>query len=114
MNIRNLNKIKEAILISLGLAILFGSFSLIFYFGDWLRFAIVFLVGLFVGALAFPELNPKCCKYPTLYQISVGAVAGFLGGFAFNATIETSVSIAIIGGLLGFTAPYWLKHAPIP
>ncbi len=114
MEISNLNKMKEAILISIGFAILFSLFSLIFYFGDWIRFVFVFLTGLFVGALAFPELNSKCCKYPTLYQISVGCIAGFLGGVALNATIETSVSIAVIGGVLGFTAPYWLKHAPIP
>ena len=88
--------------------------SLIFYFGDWPRLIAVVVVGVFLGLLAAPSIEPKAFKHAWAYELLSGAMAGVLIGFIFIGSGEAVAVGALLGGVLGYTAPYWIKHAPIP
>ncbi|GAB5478820.1 MAG: hypothetical protein Marn2KO_22870 [Marinobacter nauticus] len=90
--------------------------SLIFFFGDWARLlaVAVAVVGVFLGLLAAPSIEPKAFKHAWAYELSSGAMVGALIGLIFVGSGEPVVVGALIGGVLGYTAPYWIKHAPIP
>ena len=88
--------------------------SLVFFFGDWARFLAVAVVGVFLGLLAAPSIEPKVFKHAWAYELCSGAIAGALIGLIFVGSGESVVVGALIGGVMGYTAPYWIKHAPIP
>jgi len=106
--------LKVSVLGGLLTATVFGVFSLVFYFGDWKRFAVVFSLGLFVGLLAAPEFEPDAFKYPRLFQSFSGAASGALVGVVFSFPSEYIFMTSIIGGVIGWLAPFWVKHVPIP
>jgi uncharacterized membrane protein YeaQ/YmgE (transglycosylase-associated protein family) len=105
---------KITVCCALIVAALFSGLSLIFYFGEWDRFAVVTFFGLFVGILAAPELEPKKFKLGWLLQISAGAMVGALAGLFFNLSIDLVFSCSVIGGFVGWLAPSWVKHVQIP
>ncbi|EON92920.1 hypothetical protein MARLIPOL_09204 [Marinobacter lipolyticus SM19] len=88
--------------------------SLIFYFGDWPRLIVLVVVGVFLGLLAAPSIEPKAFKHAWAYELLSGAMAGALIGLIFIGTGEALLVGALIGAVLGYTAPYWIKHAPTP
>lgn len=105
---------KVAIYVSVITAAIFGAVSLIFYFGDWIRLILVVIFGLFVGLMVAPELEPKKFKYGWVLQTSAGIVAGVMAGLFFGLTGEEILDCGIIGGFIGWLAPLWVKHVPIP
>lgn len=85
---------------------MFALASLVFDFGDWHRLTIVSVAG-FIGA---PEIELKMFKNAWLIQLLGGAAAGALVGFTFASNVEGIIAGALIGGILGWLAPYWIKH----
>ena len=96
------------------MAILFSIFSIIFYFGDWFRLCLVFFLGIFIGALAIPEFEPKAIKKPVLFQTIVGTIGGCVAGIIFTNNLDYIIGSSFIGAVIGFSANYWVKHVPIP
>ena len=109
-----LKGIKVSIYSGLFFAVLFGAISLIFYFGEWSRFFLVSSFGLFVGLVAAPEFEPRAFKKAWLFQLVNGIIAGVLIGLVLGLSQENIFAIAIIGGFVGWSAPYWVKHVQIP
>ena len=105
---------KIALVCSLGLASLFGLFSLIFYFGNWSRLAFVSSLGLFIGLVAAPEFEPKAFKSAWVLQLASGLALGLVAGFGLKMDPSNMVASVAIGGFLGFTASFWVKHVPVP
>ena len=105
---------KFLFLFALVFGSLFGGVSLIFYFGEWDRLAIVTLLGVLIGTLFAPELEPKKFKKGWLLQIVAGFIAGIIAGIFFGLSGELIFCCAIIGGFLGWIAPSWVKHVQIP
>lgn len=66
----NMSAIKSITLSVLFFTGIFALVSLIFYFGDWERFFAVALMGLFVGLVAAPELEPKAFKMGWLWRLA--------------------------------------------
>ncbi|MGV7221339.1 MAG: hypothetical protein ACQ9MH_07430 [Nitrospinales bacterium] len=91
---------------------LFGLISLIFDFGDWSGLAFRFSLGFFIGLLGAPEAEPKAFKYPSLFQVICGAIAGSIVGIMFSLSTVEIILASTTGGFLGWTASYWLKHLP--
>ncbi len=106
--------LKISFISSLIFSVLFSTFSLIFYFGDWSRLIVVAIFGVFIGLLAAPEIDRKAFDNPLLFQVFSAAMAGAIIGYYFSTNIEIIVSSCIIGGFIGWLAPYWLKHVQIP
>ncbi|WP_444916853.1 hypothetical protein [Microbulbifer sp. JMSA003] len=88
--------------------------SLVFYFGDWNRLLVVSALGLFIGFLAAPEIDPKAFKKAWLVQLVCGAIAGVLAGLAFSFAANVLIYTAIIGGFIGWSANLWVKHVTLP
>ena len=112
MNI-NLKAIKISLISSFGFAAVFAVFSLLFYFGDWERLSIVAFFGFFIGLIGAPEIEPKAFKYPRIVQLFSGMLAGAVVGYFFQLGSEYVIVAVLIGGLLGWLAPFWVSHAPI-
>jgi len=94
-----------------------GSFALvstIFYFGDWARLIWVSSLGLFIGVVAAPEFDRKAFKFPTTLQAIAGGVAGYLVAQFFGLSPESTVASAGLGGMVGVSASFWVKHVVIP
>ena len=98
----------------LGFSFLFGLPSLLFYFGDWQRILIIALLGFFIGFIAAPEIEPKAFKRAWLVQLIGGLFAGGLVGWLFLSSPESLGASIILGGILGWLAPFWIRYMPIP
>ena len=109
-----MTKGKVILISTLAIAALFGAIALVFYSGDWKRFRILVLAGGFVGLLAAPEFEPKLFKNAWVYQLCSGVIVGGLIGFSFVSSPEVAGIGAVVGGLLGITASYWVKNVPVP
>jgi len=106
--------IRISLISSFGFAFVFGLSSLLFYFGDWKRTLLVTLLGLFIGFIVAPEIEPKVFKIAWLVQLIGGLFAGGIIGWLFLSSAE-KVGISIIcGGIFGWLAPFWVKHVQIP
>jgi hypothetical protein len=68
--------------------------------------------GLLLGAIAAPEVEPKAFRYPAVWQVCFGVLGGVLFVSANPGGPLEFMAGALIGGLLGFLAPYWLKYIP--
>lgn len=106
--------LKISIISSFGFAIFFAIFSVFFYFGDWTRLWIVFFLGFFIGLVAAPEIEPKAFKMPWMLQLFSGLVAGLIAGLFFDLNPTYIVMVTLLGGLLGWLAPFWVKHIGVP
>lgn len=106
--------LKISLICGLSLGFLSGIFSLIFNFGDWVHLGVVFFMAMFIGLIAAPEIEPKAFKNPGLFQASCGIVSGIFCGIMLKGNTEIIVLLALIGGILGWSAPFWVKHAPLP
>lgn len=107
-------KIKIIIFSALFFMAICCVFSLVFYFGDWQRFAFVAFFGLFIGVMLAPELEPKKFKRAWLLQMSAGAMAGLIVGLAIGYSFGLIICCAAIGAFIGWLAPAWLKHVSMP
>ena len=110
----NFKALQIALICSLGLASLFGLFSLTFYFGNWSRLAFVSSLGIFIGLVAAPEFEPKAFKSAWVFQLCSGSVSGLLVGFTLDMDPTNMAASVAIGALFGGTASFWVKHVPIP
>ncbi len=109
-----MKKAKLIFYCTLFFAGLFGAVSLVFYFGEWKRFQLLVLAGGFVGLIAAPEFEPKAFRRAWVYQLLSGSIAGGLLGMSFVKSFEAAAIGAIVGGVLGVLAPYWVKEMPVP
>lgn len=99
---------------SMAFALTFSLVSLIFYFGDWNRLAVIFIFGLFIGMIAAPEFEPKAFKQAWVFQTLGGMLFGITLGIVLNLDVSSIIIISFVCAFLGFTASFWLKHIPIP
>ncbi len=102
--------IKFAILLGLT----FGGFlvllELIFYGFDLRDIITEGLIGVFIGAVAAPEFEPKYFKRPILWQMTCSAIACSLIAFAFESPPEGYLAAVLAGAAIGYFAPAWLDH----
>ena len=106
--------LKVAALSSLGFGMLFGVFSLVFEFGNWPRAIGVSMLGAFLGMIAAPEIDPKSFKMAWLFQLFSGLASGTVLALLLQMSVVNIIAVAVIGGVLGWSAPYWVKYVPIP
>ena len=72
------------------------------------------VVGVILGAIGAPELEPKAFRYPALWQIFFAIIGCTLLAFAIHAPPEGYGLAVTAGLLLGYLAPYWIKHIQGP
>ena len=70
--------------------------------------------GAMIGAMMGPECEPRAFRYPALWQAAFGITGCVLIAVILEAG-PAGYGLAVVGGaLLGFTAPWWVKHAQLP
>lgn len=106
--------LKISLLSGFSFSLVFSVVSLIFYFGDWRRLLVTALFGLFIGLLAAPEFNKKEFTHPSLFQSVSGAMASLIVGSYYSSNLEIIFLSLIVGGLVGWSASFWLKYIQIP
>ena len=109
-----MQKMKVLVFSILFFSVSFSVFSLVFYYGDWQRLALVGAAGVFVGIVAAPSIEPKVFKNAWAFELVFGALAGAMLGFVFGSGTEAVILGALLGGVLGYLTPYWIKHVQIP
>ena len=68
------------------------------------------ITGLAVGAMMVPDIEPESTRSPALWQMSCGAIGGALMAVALEGGALAIFVSALVGLVLGFLSPYWLKH----
>ncbi|WP_423200799.1 Transmembrane protein (plasmid) [Cupriavidus sp. H19C3] len=70
--------------------------------------------GFFVGAIGAPEIEPKLFRFPRLWQVSFSVLAGVLVAVHLQVgALGYSIAV-LVGVILGYFAPFWIKHIQIP
>jgi hypothetical protein len=110
----NRRPFKYAAIFGFAFAGIFGLFSLIFYFGDWIRLGVVSGLGLFAGVLAAPEFEPKHFTSPTIWRTLSGAIFASILSILIHPSGDYMFAFIVSGAVLGATATFWLKHLQIP
>lgn len=110
----DMSALKISLYCALGGAVLFGVIGLLTGGGKMAPGIMAAVLGLLLGLIAAPEFEPKAFRHAALYQTSCGAIAGFLLGGWLLGSLSTAAMAAMIGGLLGWLAPMWIRHVQGP
>lgn len=70
--------------------------------------------GFFLGAIAAPELEPKLFLLPRLWQIFFSVLGCVLVAVHLQADALGYFIAVVVGMTLGYLAPFWIEHIPIP
>jgi len=108
-----MNRVFILVFSSVGFAILFGTASFIFNFGQWKQLVLFMLMGMGIGVLLAPVFNPEYFESALPWQIVGGAFAGFFGVFAMSSSATSGLLGALVGIVIGATAPFWSKPIEI-
>jgi hypothetical protein len=71
-------------------------------------------VGFTLGVLAVPELFPRAFRFPALWQIGWAVMGSVLVAYQLDAPGEGYALAVVLGGLLGWSSPFWIEHVPLP
>ena len=90
---------------------IFGGFS----YGYSLKNEIyLLLAGAIIGLIAAPEIEPKLFKYPALWQVTFSIIGFIILAYSLSSSL-TGYGLAVIAGIvIGWLAPYWVKHINAP
>jgi len=70
--------------------------------------------GATLGAIAAPYIEPKAFKRPIAWQVCCSVIGCLLVALYVHAGPEGYALAVIIGVILGYTAPFWVKHIQAP
>ncbi|THG80077.1 hypothetical protein E5198_14000 [Pseudomonas sp. A-1] len=70
--------------------------------------------GAIIGAVAAPYIEPESFKYPITWQVCCSVLGCLLVALYLRAGLEGYALAAMVGVILGYTAPYWVKHIQAP
>lgn len=114
MAIANKRGLVAAVLLSAFFAFVFAIFGGFHAGFSVPNLAFFGAAGAILGMIGAPELEPKAFRYPTLWQLMFAVLGCVLFAVNLNATFEGYV-LAILGGvIIGYLAPYWIKHIQAP
>lgn len=100
--------------VSLILAVIFVVFGGLSHGYSIESISFLALMGILLGAIAAPEIEPKAFRYPALWQACFGAFGGSVFSIFVWQSLEAAAVGALAGCLLGYLAPYWAKHINVP
>jgi len=72
------------------------------------------LSGAILGAIGAPEIEPKAFRYPALWQIAFAVAGCTVLAAGLEAPPEGYLLAVLVGVILGYLAPYWIKQIQAP
>ena len=70
--------------------------------------------GFTLGVVGAPELIPRAFRFPALWQIGWAVMGSVLVAYQLDAPGEGYALAVVLGGLLGWSSPFWIKDVPLP
>jgi len=70
--------------------------------------------GFTLGLVAVPALMPRNFKSPALWQIGWAIVGSLLIAYQLDAPGEGYAVAVVLGGLLGWSSPFWIEYVHLP
>ena len=89
-------------------------FGVVANWGDWDRVRGYAIVGLAIGLMAAPVIQPESFESRVLWQACWGGVSALLIMLLGGADPGSVVLGTFVGVLVGMTARFWLKHLQWP
>ena len=106
----------NATLVCVGSGLIFG-FSWYFFRDSDLRSARTSLVGAsfgsYVGFAVLPHLAPKTYRSRPGVCAAIAAVSTGVISAAYGLSPGLSILLTLAAGLLGYAAPWWVKHVQL-
>ena len=72
------------------------------------------LAGAVLGAVGAPTVDPQAFRHPARWEVSSGILGAVLLAAALGASLEGFLLAGAFGLVLGYLAPYWIKHIQVP
>jgi hypothetical protein len=66
--------------------------------------------GAVISAIGAPDIEPKAFRYPTLWQMFFSVLGCTLLALYREAGAQGYALAIVAGIILGYLAPYWVKH----
>lgn len=114
MSRANVSGLKLAISVAIALAIVFVVFGGFAHGFTMRNVAWLAISGAIFGAIGAPWVEPKAFRYPTLWQIFFSVFGCLLLAGFLQSSAEGYVLAVVVGIILGYLAPYWVKHVQVP
>lgn len=106
--------IKAAFFFAVFLAIVFVVFGGFAHGFTMRNVAWLVVSGAIFGAVGAPWAEPKAFRYPTLWQIFFSVFGCLLLAGFLQSSAEGYILAVFVGVILGYLAPYWVKHVQVP
>ena len=110
----HIRTVKYFLGISLGGGLLFSGSSVLCRCVSLKTSLIIGLLGFFIGAMALPEMEKGIIKNEVMYQVLIGVLLCITAAFIFNASTEWYFIAVLLGALIGYLSPFWLKYVQLP
>ena len=106
--------LKVAIVAAAVSAIFFAIFGGLTYGYTLSNILLFSALGAILGAIGAPHIEPKAFSHPITWQVCFSILGCLLIAFYLQAGPEGYALATIIGCLLGYAAPTWVKHIQSP
>ena len=71
-------------------------------------------IGFTFGVVGVPEIVPRAFRSPALWQTGWAVVGSVLIAYQLDAPGEGYALAVVLGGLLGWSSPFWTKYVDLP
>jgi len=106
----NISGLTLAIVVAVVLALVFVIFGGLAHGYSLRNIAFLASVGAVFGAIGAPYIEPKAFRYPTLWQMFFSVLGCALLAMYLQAGAEGYALAIVAGVILGYLAPFWVKH----
>ncbi|MFJ1299119.1 hypothetical protein ACILG0_04075 [Pseudomonadota bacterium AL_CKDN230030165-1A_HGKHYDSX7] len=72
------------------------------------------LAGALFGGIAAPEISPRSFRRPAWWQVGFATLGCLLVAALLGAGVEGYGLAIVLGILMGWLAPVWVRHVTVP
>jgi len=106
--------LKLALVVAVALALVFVIFGGIAHGYTWRNVALLASAGAVIGAIGAPYIEPQAFRHPTLWQMFFSVLGCVLLAVYLSAGADGYALAIVVGIVIGYLAPYWVKHIQVP
>ncbi len=114
MNRKNRAAIAAAIYCASAFALIFALLGSLSHGFEMKSVVILGIAGAIFGCIGAPSLEPKAFARPALWEVIFSVLGCILFALAVESERDGYILAIIIGVILGYLAPYWIRHVQPP